>query len=55
MSNNTKKILFCTGIFSPDIGGPATYVLKMAKKMSQDGIVNAIITYSDKKKEKILV
>lgn len=42
-----KSILFCTGIFPPQIGGPATYVLKMANRMTHDGIKNAIITYSD--------
>jgi glycosyltransferase involved in cell wall biosynthesis len=45
---NNKSILFCTGIFPPEIGGPATYVFKMAQKMSTDGIKNSIITYSDR-------
>ena len=44
-----KKILICTGIFPPQIGGPATYVLKMAEKISKNSIANAIITYSDQK------
>lgn len=43
-----KSVLFCTGIFPPEIGGPATYVLKMAKQMKSRGIKNAIITYSNK-------
>lgn len=42
-----KSILFCTGIFPPDIGGPATYVLKMASRMKREGILCQIITYSD--------
>lgn len=42
-----KKILFSTGIFPPQIGGPATYVLKMANRMSKDGFDIAVITYSD--------
>ncbi|NTW27554.1 MAG: glycosyltransferase family 4 protein [Candidatus Moranbacteria bacterium] len=45
MKYNQKSILFCTGIFPPDIGGPATYVLKMAKKMHGDGIKVGVITY----------
>ena len=42
-----RSILFCTGIFPPQIGGPATYVLKMARKMTKEGTKNAILTYTD--------
>lgn len=43
----TKSVLFCTGIYPPDIGGPATYVLRLAQQMDQDGIRVGVITYSD--------
>ena len=40
-----KKILIATGIFPPDIGGPATYALKLAEEFSGRGIRVAIVTY----------
>ncbi|OGM99980.1 MAG: hypothetical protein A3B91_03220 [Candidatus Yanofskybacteria bacterium RIFCSPHIGHO2_02_FULL_41_29] len=51
MANNfmssTNKILICTGIFPPDIGGPASYAMTLGKKMSGDFSVT-VITYSSK-------
>jgi glycosyltransferase involved in cell wall biosynthesis len=43
------KILICTGIFPPDIGGPASYGNLLAKKLSQNFSV-AVIAYSSKSK-----
>jgi len=44
------KILISTGIFPPDIGGPATYVAKLAKEFQRKGIETKVICYSDIKK-----
>jgi len=41
------KILVATGIFPPDIGGPATYVLTLANELPKHGFEVNIITYSD--------
>ncbi len=40
------KILFAAGIYPPDIGGPATYVEKLAKELNQP-----VISYSRKLKK----
>lgn len=40
-------ILLATGIFPPDIGWPASYVPKIAKRMLQDNLIPIVITYSD--------
>jgi len=39
------RILIATGIFPPEIGGPASYAVKLAKQISQKHQV-AVITYS---------
>lgn len=44
-----KKILIATGIFPPDIGGPATYVRKLAGEFVGRGIETKVICYSDVK------
>ncbi len=44
-----KSILITTGIFPPDIGGPASYGNLLAKKLSKDYKVT-IITYSSKRR-----
>lgn len=41
------KILIVTGIYPPDIGGPATYVSFMAGAMAKMGHQVHVITYSD--------
>ncbi len=47
------KIIFATGIFPPDIGGPATYVEKLANELVQRRFEISVITFSDNKiKEK---
>jgi len=42
-----KSILITTGIFPPDIGGPASYAVTLGKKMSGNFKVT-VITYSSK-------
>ena len=42
-----KKILITTGIFSPDIGGPASYVPQMAKSLTERGHDVQVLTLSD--------
>lgn len=48
MKQNKKRILFATGIFPPDIGGPATYVSMLQEKLPPLGFETRVITYSDK-------
>jgi len=40
------KLIFATGIFPPDIGGPATYVSKLALECVERGFEVKVITYS---------
>lgn len=42
-----RKILIITGIFPPDIGGPASYVPKMAQYLLDDGWSVTVVTLSD--------
>ncbi len=46
-----KKIIIATGIFPPDIGGPATYSEKLAKELKKKNFDVQIITYSDSGKK----
>jgi len=39
------KIVLATGIYSPDIGGPATYVSCIAKEFSRRGMEVVVVTY----------
>lgn len=41
------KIVFATGIFPPDIGGPATYVDGVAREFLGSGTAVEVITYGD--------
>ncbi len=43
------RILFCTGIFPPESGGPATYTEKMATELMRRGHGVRVVTYSDAK------
>ena len=43
------KILIATGIFEPDIGGPASYAKLLAQNLSDDFKIK-IITYSSVRK-----
>jgi glycosyltransferase involved in cell wall biosynthesis len=44
---NEMKILMTTGIFSPDIGGPATYVPAMSSELVKRGHKVGVVTLSD--------
>jgi glycosyltransferase involved in cell wall biosynthesis len=48
MSPVRKKILIVTGIFPPEIGGPATLVPLLAVKLVEAGNEVTVITYSNK-------
>lgn len=41
------KVCLVTGIFPPDIGGPATYVSKLARYLQSNGWEVEVITYAD--------
>ena len=41
------KVCLVTGIFPPDIGGPATYVSKLADYFYSIGWLVEIVTYAD--------
>ena len=41
------KILTITGIFPPDIGGPATYVPALSRDLGERGHKIAVVTLSD--------
>jgi len=43
------KILIATGIFPPDIGGPAIYTQRLAEELVRKGIIVKVITYVDDK------
>ena len=40
-----KKIIIATGIFPPEIGGPATYTEKLAQELKNRGFETGVITY----------
>jgi len=42
------KILIVTGVFPPDIGGPATYVPQVASALHDKGHKVTVVTLSDK-------
>lgn len=41
-----KKLLIVTGIFAPDIGGPASYARALGTHLSSHGVQVTILTYS---------
>lgn len=41
------KVVLATGIYPPDIGGPATYVHKLAEKLVERGVGVVVVTYQD--------
>jgi len=41
------KVVFATGIFPPDIGGPATYVDGLARALSHEGTGVEVVTYGE--------
>jgi glycosyltransferase involved in cell wall biosynthesis len=42
------RLLLITGIFPPDIGGPATYVPQLARALAQRGHQITVLTLSDR-------
>jgi hypothetical protein len=42
------RILITTGIFKPDVGGPATLGFELAKRLAATGHTVMVITYSEK-------
>ena len=44
----SMKIVIATGIFPPDIGGPATYVKNIAEKFSEMGHKISVVSYADR-------
>ena len=42
------KIVLATGIYPPDIGGPATYTRQLAEHLTREGISVTVITYGEK-------
>ncbi|HXK37054.1 MAG TPA: glycosyltransferase family 4 protein [Candidatus Paceibacterota bacterium] len=41
-----KSLLITTGIFAPDIGGPASYARTLGKRFTQQGVAVTILAYS---------
>src|SRR5947207_2892941 len=41
------RILIATGIFKPELGGPATFAAEIAARLSAGGHTVAVITYSN--------
>jgi hypothetical protein len=41
-----KSILITTGIFAPDIGGPASYAKALATRLSSQGVAVTVVAYS---------
>jgi glycosyltransferase involved in cell wall biosynthesis len=48
------KIVIATGIYPPDIGGPATYSQTIAREFGKRNIETKIICYSDKKGDDVV-
>ena len=46
-----KKILITTGIFPPDIGGPASYVVRLASEFTEKGYQVEVVTYGEEEKD----
>lgn len=51
MKKNTINILLATGIYPPDIGGPATYVRTLEEKLPDFGFDVRVISYGIKNNE----
>ncbi|MEA3464009.1 MAG: glycosyltransferase [Patescibacteria group bacterium] len=50
--NNKLKVLIATGIFPPDIGGPATYVKALREELPKLGCEVKVVTYGFARKQK---
>jgi len=49
--SNGVKIVIASGIYPPDVGGPATYSQLIAREFVKQGLDVIVICYSDKKEE----
>jgi glycosyltransferase involved in cell wall biosynthesis/putative flippase GtrA len=47
-SAQAKRLLITTGIFPPDIGGPATYVKILSEELLKHGFKVTVLTYANK-------
>ncbi len=47
MSKKATKIILATGIFYPDVGGPAIHVRKIAEALHQNGWQVVVVSYGD--------
>ncbi|MBI2670129.1 MAG: glycosyltransferase family 4 protein [Candidatus Yanofskybacteria bacterium] len=47
MPEKSSKIVLATGIFFPDVGGPAIHVRKIAEALHQDGWRVVVVSYGD--------
>lgn len=41
-----KSLLITTGVFAPDIGGPASYAKSLGARLEQNGVSVSVLTYS---------
>ena len=53
IDNKNPRILIATGIYPPEIGGPAGYAKNLAEKLELSGSSVCIITYSDERNYEI--
>ncbi|MFA4941904.1 MAG: glycosyltransferase [Patescibacteria group bacterium] len=51
LRGDKKRILIATGIFPPDIGGPATYVKVLLEELPKFGYEVKVVTYTDNQGE----
>jgi glycosyltransferase involved in cell wall biosynthesis len=45
------NVLFATGIYPPDVGGPATYVSHLARELHRRGVGVEVVTYGSPQEE----
>ncbi|MEK9185416.1 MAG: glycosyltransferase, partial [Patescibacteria group bacterium] len=41
------KVLLATGVFFPDVGGPAIHVRKIAERLVEEGLEPTVLCYGD--------
>lgn len=46
-----KSILITTGVFSPDIGGPASYAKSLGIRLAKNGTTVSVVTYSSVRRQ----
>ncbi|PLX26276.1 hypothetical protein C0580_00270, partial [Candidatus Parcubacteria bacterium] len=54
MPKNNLNIVIATGILPPEIGGPSTYVLRLAKHLEDLGHEVKIVSYGDEKTKAVV-